>query len=175
MSIHTVVRHALVVAAALALSSSGAIAAKSTAGPHKAASSKASHGSKMQSHLVTIKMDLDFKPHQRSSFGKILGYDPAEVHVHMGDKIQFINTDDQAHTATGMSYSGQQAPAHYQFQGDSTKAHGRLINASEWGTGNVRAHGGKSQIFVAKNVGHYFYGCVYHLGLGQIGVIVVGP
>ena len=171
MSIRSSALRALVVAAAVALSSAGAIAAKPTAAPHKAAA----HGSKMQSHLVTIKMDLDFKPHRRSSFGKILGYDPAEVHVHMGDKIQFVNTDDQAHTATGMSYTGQQAPAHYQFQGDSTKAHGRLIDASEWGTGNVRAHGGKSQVFVAKNVGHYFYGCVYHLGLGQIGVIVVGP
>lgn len=171
MSIGMLARQALVVVAAISLSAATASAAKPTAAPQRAAH----HGTTMQSHLVTIKMDLDFKPHRRSSFGKILGYDPAEVHVHMGDKIQFVNTDDQAHTATGMSYTGQQAPAHYQFQGDSTKPHGRLIDASEWGTGNVRAHGGKSQIFVAKNVGHYFYGCVYHLGLGQIGVIVVGP
>lgn len=135
----------------------------------------AARGHKATSRLVTINTDLDFKPHRRSNFGKILGYDPAEVHVHMGDRIQFVNTDDQIHTATGMSYTGQMAPAHYRFNGDPTKQSGRIIDASEWSTGNLRAHGGKSQIFVAKNVGHYFYGCSYHLGLGQIGVIVVGP
>ncbi len=127
------------------------------------------------SHLITIRMDLDFRPHKRSSFGKIRGYDPAEVHVHMGDKIQWVNPDDEAHTATGMAYTGQSAPANYKFQGDFTKPHGRIIDASEWSTGNVRAHGGKSPVFVAKRVGHYFYGCGYHLGVGQIGVIVVGP
>jgi plastocyanin len=127
------------------------------------------------SHLVIIRMDLDFRPHKRSTFGRIQGYDPAEVHVHMGDKIQWVNPDDQMHTATGMSYTGQTAPTSYKFQGDFTKPHGRIINASEWSTGNVRAHGGKSPVFVAKRVGHYFYACGYHLGSGQIAVIVVGP
>lgn len=127
------------------------------------------------SRLVTIQMDTDFRPHKRSSFGKIQGYDPAEVHVHMGDRIQWVNPDDQMHTATGMSFTGNTVPAHYRFQGDFTKPHGRIIDASEWSTGNVRAHGGKSPIFVAKRVGHYFYGCGYHLSEGQIGVIVVGP
>jgi plastocyanin len=127
------------------------------------------------SHLVTIRMDLDFSPHTRSTFGRIKGYDPAEVHVRMGDKIQWVNVDDEAHTATGMSYTGQTVPSHYKFEGDFTKPHGHIIDASEWSTGNVRPHGGKSQVFVAKRVGHYFYGCGYHLGNGQIGVIVVGP
>jgi plastocyanin len=126
-------------------------------------------------HLVTINMDIDFKPHKRSTFGRLQGYDPVEVHVHQNDRIQFVNTDDQNHTATGFSYTGQVAPAHYKFAGDYTKPHGRIIDASEWGTGNVRAHGGKSQVFVAKNVGHYFYGDGYNLGNGMIGVIVVGP
>ncbi len=103
-------------------------------------------------------MDLNFRPHKRSNFGKLQGYDPAEVHVHQNDQIQFVNTDDQNHTAAGFAYSGQVAPAHYKFAGDFTKQ-----------------HGGKSQVFVAKNVGHYFYGCGYHLGNGQVGVIVVGP
>ena len=130
---------------------------------------------KQTSHLVTIRMDLDFRPHKRSSFGKLLGYDPAEVHVHMGDKIQWVNVDDEVHTATGMAYSGSTVPSHYKFQSDFTKPHGRIIDATEWGTGNVRPHGGKSPVFVAKRVGHYFYACGYHLGVGQIGVIVVGP
>lgn len=145
-----------------------------------AAKTQPHHDNKARAHkstsrLVTINVDLDFKPHKRSSFGKVLGYDPAEAHVHMGDRIQFVNVDDQIHTATGMSYTGQIAPAHYRYNGDPTTRSGRLINASEWSTGNLRAHGGKSQIFVAKNVGHYFYGCSYHLGVGQIGVIIVGP
>ncbi len=127
------------------------------------------------SRLVMVRMDIDFKPHKRSSFGKISGYDPAELHVHMGDRIQFVNPDDENHTATGMAYTGDQVPANYKFQSDFTKPHGRLIDASEWGTGNVRAHGGKSPIFTTKQVGHYFYACGYHIGIGQIGVIVVEP
>lgn len=127
------------------------------------------------SHLVIIHMDLDFRPHKRSSFGRVQGYDPAEVRVHMGDKIQWVNPDDQPHTATGISYTGQTVPQNYKFQSDFTKPHGHIIDASEWSTGNVRAHGGKSQVFVAKRVGHYFYACGYHLGNGQIGVIIVGP
>lgn len=151
------------------------------AGPASAATKSHGHQNNRDnryhsaSRLVTINVDLDFKPHKRSEFGRILGYDSAEVHVHMGDRIQFVNTDDQIHTATGMSYTGQTAPAHYRYNGDPTKQSGRIINASEWSTGNLRAHGGKSQVFVTKNVGHYFYGCSYHLSQGQIGVIVVGP
>ena len=132
-------------------------------------------GTSTAHQLVVIKMDIDFRPHTRSTFGKIEGYEPAEVHVNMGDKIQWVNVDDEVHTATGMSYTGDTVPANYKFQGDFTKPHGNVIDASEWGTGNVRAHGGKSPVFVAKQVGHYFYACGYHLGIGQIGVIVVGP
>ncbi len=141
----------------------------------KPAAHQPSHNKQIMHQLVKINMDLDFKPHRRSSFGKLQGYDPVEVHVHQNDQIQFINTDDQAHTATGMSYTGQTAPSHYQFHGDLTKSHGRIIDSTEWSTGNVRAHGGKSQIFIAKTVGHYFYGCAYHIGNGMMGVIVVGP
>ena len=133
------------------------------------------HNSRQTHHLVSINMDLDFKPHKRSSFGKLQGYDPVEVHVHQNDQIQFVNTDDQSHTATGFSFTGQVVPAHYTFHGDPTQAHGKIINQTEWSTGNVRAHGGRSQVFVAKTVGHYFFGCNYHLGNGMIGVIVVGP
>jgi len=156
----------------LTLGSAVLAAALVAASPHPAKPAP-HHGS--TSHLVTIRMDLDFRPHKRSSFGKLQGYDPAEVHVHMGDKIQWVNPDDETHTATGMAYTGATVPGNYKFQSDFTKAHGRIIDASEWSTGNVRAHGGKSPIFVAKRVGHYFYACGYHIGNGQIGVIVVGP
>jgi len=133
------------------------------------------HGTKRVVQLVRIRMDIDFRPHKRSSFGKLSGYDPVEVHVHPGDKIQWVNPDDETHTATGMAYTGDTVPANYKFQGDFTKPHGNIIGASEWGTGNVRGHGGTSPVFVAKRVGHYFYACGYHIGIGQIGVIVVEP
>lgn len=155
---------------ALALASVVAASPASAASPKMQQHHKAPHSS-----LVTIRMDLDFSPHKRSSFGRLKGYDPAEVHVHMGDKIQFVNVDDEIHTATGMSYTGASVPSSYKFAGDYTKAHGTIIDASEWSTGNVRPHGGKSQVFIAKRVGHYFYACGYHLGAGQIGAIVVGP
>lgn len=154
---------------ALAVLCSVTIAAAGAASPSPKPSAKA------QPHLVTIRMDTDFRPHKRSSFGKLLGYDPIEVHVHMGDHVQWVNPDDEVHTATGMSYTGAQAPSNYKFQSDYTKPHGNIIDASEWSTGNVRAHGGKSPVFIAKRTGHYFYGCGYHIGNGMIGVIVVGP
>ena len=163
---HALIRSTTMLAAAL-LATSPAFAATPKPKPQ--------HHASPAPHLVTIRMDLDFSPHKRSSFGKLRGYDPAEVHVHMGDHIQWVNPDDETHTATGMSFSGQTVPAHYKFQGDFTKPHGHIIDSSEWSTGNVRAHGGKSQVFIAKRTGHYFYGCGYHLGNGQIGVIVVEP
>lgn len=164
-------RNLLPAAAAVLLlaSTAGVAAGKAPAkpAPHHA-------GTTQTHHLVTVNMDLDFKPHKRSQYGKLLGYDPVEIRVHQNDHIQFVNVDDQTHTATGFAYSGQRAPAHYVFQGDFTKPHGRIINASEWGTGNIRPHG-KSQVFVAKTVGNYFFGCGYHLDKSQVGVIIVGP
>jgi len=160
----------LLCAAALASAAAVALPA-SAAAPHHVQH----HAAKPQSHLVTIRMDTDFKPHRRSEFGRLLGYDPAEVHVHMGDKIQFVNPDDENHAATGMNYNGQQVPKNYKFQSDYTAARGRIIDASEWSTGTVRAHGGKSQVFVTKKTGHYFYGCGYHQHEGMVGVIVVEP
>ncbi|MBV9271917.1 MAG: hypothetical protein JO165_12545 [Candidatus Eremiobacteraeota bacterium] len=150
-----------------------ALTATVAAAPHNA--KPPAHHAQSVSHLVTIRMDTDFRPHKRSEFGRLLGYDPAEAHVHMGDKIQFVNPDDENHAATGMSYTGQQVPKNYKFQGDFTQQRGRIIDASEWSTGTVRAHGGKSQVFVTKRTGHYFYACGYHQAQGMVGVIVVEP
>src|SRR5690242_16766119 len=85
-------------AAALAVTLAGAAPAHHT--------QPTAHHTSQSSRLVIIQMDLDFQPHKRSSFGKIKGYDPAEVHVHMGDKVQWVNVDDENHTATGMAYTG---------------------------------------------------------------------
>jgi plastocyanin len=82
--------------------------------------------------------------------------------------------DDQVHTATGMAYNGNTAPMNYKFQSDYTQQRGHVIDASEWSTGSVPAHG-RSVVFVTKRPGNYFYACGYHISLGQIGVIVVVP
>ncbi|MBC5809894.1 MAG: hypothetical protein GIW95_03435, partial [Candidatus Eremiobacteraeota bacterium] len=73
--------------------------------PQSSQAAQQRHGQTVVHRLVIIRMDLDFKPHKRSTFGKILGYDPAEVHVHQNDRIQFVNPDDQNHTATGFAYT----------------------------------------------------------------------
>ncbi|MDQ2818234.1 MAG: plastocyanin/azurin family copper-binding protein [Candidatus Eremiobacteraeota bacterium] len=125
------------------------------------------------SRLQLIKIDLDYKPKVRPEFGQLRGYDPVVATVHMGDRVQFINEDDAEHTASGFALTGQRIPAHYHFAGDPTVRKGRIIDASEWSTGNLRAHGGKSQVFIAKNPGNYFYACSYHLGQNMRGVIVV--
>jgi plastocyanin len=123
--------------------------------------------------LQIINVDLDFKPKVRPQYGKLRGFDPVVATVHMGDKIQFVNVDDTEHTASGFALTGQVAPAHYHFAGDPTVRKGRIIDAHEWSTGNLRAHGGKSQVFVTKNPGNYYFGCAYHLGQDMRGVIVV--
>lgn len=125
--------------------------------------------------LQIINMDSDFRPKTRPSEGRLQGYDPAVAMVHVGDRIQFVNTDDNVHTATGFAISGQTVPEHYKFAGDPTSATGHIIDTHEWSTGNVRAHGGKSQIFVTKTTGNFYYACAYHLGKGMRAVIVVQP
>lgn len=124
--------------------------------------------------LLIINMDLDFKPHNRSSYGRLQGYDPAVAQVHLGDRIQFVNVDDANHTATGFALTGQVIPADYKFAGDPTVRKGNVVDAHEWSTGNVRAHG-KSQVFVTKTTGNFYYACAYHIGKGMKGVIIVKP
>jgi len=122
--------------------------------------------------LQTIKMDLDYRPKTRPEQGKLSGYDPVVTEVHVGDRIQFVNVDDNQHTATGYAFGGQTIPEHYRFQGDPSVAHGSVINASEWSTGNVRPHG-KSKVFNTGPTGTFYFACAYHQGNGMRGAIVV--
>ncbi len=119
-------------------------------------------------------MDIDFRPHKRPTQGRLSGYDPVVTEVHVGDRIQFVNTDDNQHTATGYSFGGQTVPENYRFQGDPTVVHGSMIDASEWSTGNVRSHG-KSKIFNTGPTGIFYFACAYHQGRGMRGAIVVKP
>ncbi|MBV8222039.1 MAG: hypothetical protein JO293_01645 [Candidatus Eremiobacteraeota bacterium] len=142
---------------------------------HLGARARAASSSQPQPHLRVVNMDLDFRPKTRPVQGKLLGYDPAVVNVHIGDRIQFVNVDDVVHTATGFTVSGQKVPTNYKFTGDATVARGHVISLEEWSTGTLRAHGGKSQVFVTKTTGNFYFGCAYHLGSGMRGVIVVTP
>ena len=86
-------------------------------------------GTKQTHHLVTVNMDLDFKPHTRSSYGKLLGYSPIEVRVHQNDQIQFVNVDDQQHTATGMSSPIRTAASSMQRMGYPQRAPARQVTS----------------------------------------------
>jgi plastocyanin len=69
----------------------------------------AAHG--VSNHrLQIINMDIDFRPHARPSQGRLSGYDPVVAVVHAGDRVQFVNTDDIRHTATGYSFGGRRSP-----------------------------------------------------------------
>jgi plastocyanin len=124
--------------------------------------------------LQIINMDIDFRPKTRPSEGKLSGYDPVIAVVHTGDRVQFVNTDDIRHTATGYAFGGPTIPENYKFQGDPSMPHGDMINASEWSTGTVPAHG-RSKIFNTGPLGTFYYACAYHQGQGMRGVIIVKP
>ncbi len=125
-----------------------------------------------QHHLQIINMDIDFRPHARPEQGKLSGYDPVVAIVRVGDRVQFVNTDDNPHTATGYSISGQKIPENYKFQGDPTVAHGSTIDASEWSTGTIAPHS-RSKVFNTGPTGTFYYACAYHQGKGMRGAIIV--
>lgn len=126
-----------------------------------------------QHRLVEIKMDLDFKPHARTEFGKLAGFDPVVTQVHRGDRIRFVNVDDVRHTATGYSFGGGSIPVNYKFQGDPSSPHGGTINQSEWSTGNVDAHS-RSKVFQTGPTGTFYFADAYH-PTQMRGAIVVKP
>ncbi len=96
---------------------------------------------------------------------KLRGYTPAQVEVHVGDHIVFTNIDDEVHTATLRLADG--------FPATAMKASGHNISDA-WSTGDVKPSG-ESPPILADKPGTYMYGCVHHIGDGQLGSIVVDP
>lgn len=131
------------------------------------------HGKPAQHRLIEIRMDDDFKPHTRTEFGRLAGFDPVVTQVHRGDRIRFVNVDDIRHNATGYAFGGGKIPANYKFQGDPSTPHGTTISASEWSTGNVDAHS-RSKIFQTGPTGTFYFADAYH-PTEMRGVIVVKP
>lgn len=109
---------------------------------------------------AVVKMELSIKPTQ-TKYGKLGGYDPVVLTVHVGDHVRWKNVDGQTHTATSRG-----------FEGDGRVTTGSRISPKPWSSGDVRAHQ-KSREFLATAPGVYYYSCGYHFSLGQRGVIVV--
>lgn len=109
---------------------------------------------------AVVKMELAIKP-VHTKYGKLGGYDPIVLTVHVGDRVRWQNVDDESHTATSTG-----------FDGDGRVATGNTISPAPWSSGEVGARH-KSRVFVATRTGVYHYGCGYHFKLGQRGVIVV--
>lgn len=109
---------------------------------------------------AVVKMELSIKP-VPTKYGRLGGYDPIVLTVHVGDRIRWHNVDAESHTATS---SG--------FEGDGRIATGSTISPAPWSSGDVTAKH-QSRVFVATHTGVYHYGCGYHFKLGQRGVIVV--
>lgn len=159
----------------LAIGLATALAGAPAAAQHTVRAQQSAHPSPrpQQHRLIEIRMDDDFKPHTRTEFGKLAGFDPIVTEVHRGDRIRFVNVDDIRHAAAGYAFGGGSIPANYKFQGDPSTAHGTTISASEWSTGNVDAHG-RSKVFQTGPTGTFYFADAYH-PTQMRGAIVVKP
>jgi plastocyanin len=97
------------------------------------------------------------------------GYSPDVLTVTIGTRVQFVNTDSFAHTAT--SIAGTAFPDASPFDGTALTASGSALS-SAWSSGNLAA-GATSPVFVADTPGTYLFGCFYHYGHPMRGQIVV--
>ena len=147
----------LALAAAASLALAPAVQAQTTVHAQTARHKTAAPAAR----LVEVRMDNDFKPKSRSTYGRLEGYDPVVTVVHRGDRIRFVNVDDIQHNATGYAFGGGRIPANYKFQGDPSMPHGSTIDRSEWSTGNVAAHS-RSKIFQTSATGTFYFADAYH-------------
>jgi plastocyanin len=99
----------------------------------------------------------------------LTGYSPDVLTVTTGTRVQFVNTDSFAHTAT--SIAGTAFPDASPFDGTALTASGSALS-SAWSSGNLVA-GAASPVFVADTPGTYLFGCFYHYSHPMRGQIVV--
>jgi plastocyanin len=97
------------------------------------------------------------------------GYSPDVLTVPVGTRIQFMNTDSFAHTATAIA--GSTFPAASPFDESALTASGSVLSAP-WSSGSLNP-GAASSVFVANQSGTYLFGCFYHYGHPMRGEIVV--
>ncbi len=104
--------------------------------------------------------------------GSAVGVKPDVVHVHVGDRIVFVNDDGDHHTATALvdAVSFVDDP---RWTDDALRPAGQ-IGAGFWSTGDL-APGQRSAPLLAAKAGTYLFGCFFDYGAGMRGEIVVEP
>jgi plastocyanin len=104
--------------------------------------------------------------------GTSVGVRPGSLHVHVGDRIVFVNDDTDHHTATSLvdAVTFVDDP---RWTDDALRQTGE-IGPRFWSTGDL-APGQRSAPFVARKAGTFLYGCFFDYGAGMRGEIVVEP
>ena len=97
------------------------------------------------------------------------GYSPDVLTVAVGTRVQFMNTDSFAHTATAIA--GSTFPAASPFDESALTPSGSVLS-TPWSSGSLNP-GSASPVFVADQAGTYLFGCFYHYGHPMRGEIIV--
>lgn len=122
------------------------------------------------SAVTTIDISLTAHGESATAAGNGGGYAPAQLTVAVGTRIQFVNSDSFAHTASFVG-AATTFPASSPLDARALGASGSALSQG-WSSGNLTA-AGHSPIFVADAPGTYLYGCFYHYGAPMRGAIVV--
>jgi len=104
--------------------------------------------------------------------GSAVGVRPDVVHVHVGDRVVFVNDDTDHHTATALVNAATFVDDP-RWTDDALRASGQ-IGSGFWSTGDL-APGQRSAPLTAKKPGTYLFGCFFDYGAGMRGEIVVEP
>jgi plastocyanin len=106
------------------------------------------------------------------SAGAYVGVSPGVLHVHVGDRVVFVNDDNKVHTATGLTESVA-FPEDPHWTDEALRA-GGAIGSGAWSTGELKS-GASSVPILAKKSGTYLFGCFFDYSAGMRGEIVVEP
>jgi plastocyanin len=104
--------------------------------------------------------------------GSSVGVRPGMLHVHVGDRIVFVNDDTDHHTATALLNAATFVDDP-RWTDDALHQTG-AIGEGFWSTGDL-SPGQRSAPIVARKAGTYLYGCFFDYGAGMRGEIVVDP
>lgn len=120
----------------------------------------------------TMTIDISLSAHAATATdaGISGGYAPPTLPVPVGTRIQFVNSDSFAHTASLVAVATR-FPASSPLGASALTPSGTTLSAA-WSSGNLTA-GASSPVFVADSPGTYLYGCFYHYGAPMRGAIVV--
>ncbi len=127
-------------------------------------------GSGSDAGVTTIDVSLTAHAASAIGAGSSGGYAPAVLTIAAGSRVQFLNADSFAHTASLVS-NAQKFPTSSPLGASALTAAGTTLS-SGWSSGNLTA-GARSPVLLADTPGTYLYGCFYHYGAPMRGAIVV--